>query len=85
MPYTYLGGQVLTYPAYADAATQRMLVADPAHDGPYDMYPVEDGLSVPPSDGRWAEVAPPPPPAPAPAPVPAPAPAPAPAPEGGVS
>lgn len=85
-PYTYLGGQVLMYQGYTDDATQHVLVADPEHDGPYSMSPVDAGLPVPPSDGRWAEAAPPPAirPAPDPIPAPVPEPDPAPAPEGGV-
>lgn len=81
MAFTYLGGQELTYPAYKDAATDRLLVAEPG--GSYDMFPVDAGLPVPPSDGRWAEDVPPPA-LPAPDPLPALAPAPEPAPEGGV-
>lgn len=85
MPYTYLGGQVLMYQAYTDDATGRMLLAEPEHDGPYSMTPVDAGLPLPPSDGRWAEAASPPAvPAPDPSPAPEPEPAPAPAPEGGV-
>jgi hypothetical protein len=77
--YTYLGGQELTYPGYRDLATGAMLTAAPSvPPKAYDMSPVDTGLPVPPSDGRWAEVQPP-----APAPAPAPEPAPAPVPEGG--
>jgi hypothetical protein len=82
--YTYLGHQELWYQAYLDDATGHMLIAVPGG-GPYSMSPVENGLTVPPPDGRWAATVPPVPPVavPAPVPVPQPAPAPEPAPEGG--
>lgn len=87
MAYTYLGGQVMTYQDYLDTATGHMLIAVPG-EGPYDMTPVNSGLSVPPPDGRWALAGPPP--ASPPPPVvtvtaPVSAPAPEPAPEGGVT
>lgn len=65
------------YQAYLDSNTGKMLIAVPG--GSFSMTPVDAGLPVPPSDGRWADI-----PAPPPAAKPAvSAPAPAPAPEGG--
>ena len=77
--YPYLGGMELWYQGYLDTATGKMLIAQPG--GTYSMFPVDPGLPVPPSDGRWG--APAVPPAVVPVSVPAPAPAPAPAPQGG--
>lgn len=41
----------LGYFRYADAATGQMLIASPGES--YAIRPVEEGLPVPPDDGRW--------------------------------
>jgi len=67
--FNYLGTSQLGYPAYADTSTGTMLIADPG--GSYGIRAVEEGLPIPPPDGRWAAppglppviFSPPPPPA----------------------
>ena len=59
--FNYLGTSQLGYPAYADTSTGTMLIADPG--GTYSIRAVEEGLAIPPPDGRWAAPSEPPPPA----------------------
>jgi hypothetical protein len=67
-PYDYAGLSVMGYPAYADTATGRMLIAEPG--GSYGIRAI-DGGAVPPPDGRWkAESGAPPGSPPAPPSVP---------------
>jgi len=58
--FAYLGTDTRGYVSYADTDTGRMLIADPG--GTYGIRAVEEGLAVPPPDGRWASPAEPPPP-----------------------
>jgi hypothetical protein len=60
-PFQYLGYAETGYPSFVDEGTGRMLVAEPG--GSYAMRAVEEGIAVPPADGRWAPAAPPPAPA----------------------
>lgn len=50
--FTFTGQGTLGYFSYADTDTGRMLVADPG--GTYGIRATEQGLVVPPPDGRWA-------------------------------
>ena len=52
--YNYTGYQTLGYPSFVDTSTDVMLVAEPG--GTYGIRAVEEGLAVPPSDGRWEAV-----------------------------
>lgn len=62
--YKFTGTQTLGYFAYGDVSTGRMLVADPGES--YQIRACEEGLAVPPPDGRWvtADAPPSPPPVP---------------------
>ncbi len=57
--FAYLGKDTRGYVSYADTDTGQMLIADPG--GSYGIRAVEQGLAVPPPDGRWAAPAAPPP------------------------
>ena len=48
---SFTGQSTLGYFSYADTDTGRMLVADPG--GTYGIRATEQGLVVPPPDGRW--------------------------------
>jgi hypothetical protein len=58
--YTFTGQSTLGYMAYADLDTGRMLIAEPGQ--PYRIRATEEGLPVPPADGRWSAAPPPGPP-----------------------
>jgi hypothetical protein len=60
--YAYTGTDRRGYLSYADLETQQTLIAEPG--GTYGIRATEEGLAVPPQDGRWASA----PDAPAPAP-----------------
>ena len=49
--FSFTGQSTLGYFSYADTDTGRMLVADPG--GTYGIRATEQGLVVPPPDGRW--------------------------------
>ena len=66
--YKFTGTQTLGYFAYGDVSTGRMLVADPG--GSYQIRACEEGLAVPPPDGRWVTAEAPSAPSWSPPPVP---------------
>ena len=53
--YTFTGQSQLGYYAYSDVSTGRMLVAEPGES--YQIRACEQGLAVPPPDGRWVAAA----------------------------
>lgn len=49
--YVFMGLSTTGYPHYARVDTGEMLIAEPGES--YQMRAVEEGLPIPPSDGRW--------------------------------
>lgn len=71
--FKFTGTQTLGYFSWTDLETQQMLVAEPG--GTYRMRATEQGLAVPPPDGRWVTAEAPDAPSWSPPPVPDPEPA----------
>jgi hypothetical protein len=63
--FTFTGLGPLGYYNYVDTAKDTMLIAETGQT--YGIRATEEGLAVPPGDGRWVAATPPSPPPPAPA------------------